>query len=103
MKLMEKILRKENLQIAVKKVKQNKGAPGVDKMIVDEVETWFEYKLPKYLIYLLFCVLGLSCICLCKDKRSCYFLETGKNLLNQYPNKSVTDNIFNKHLLPIQV
>ena len=52
MKLMEKILRKENLQIAVKKVKQNKGAPGVDKMIVDEVETWFEYKLPKYLIYL---------------------------------------------------
>lgn len=39
---MEKILRKENLQIAVKKVKQNKGAPGVDKMTVDEVETWFE-------------------------------------------------------------
>ena len=42
MKLMEKILSKENLQIAIKKVKQNKGAPGVDKMTVDEVETWFE-------------------------------------------------------------
>lgn len=42
MKLMEKILSKENLQIAIKKVKQNKGAPGIDKMTVDEVETWFE-------------------------------------------------------------
>lgn len=42
MKLMEKILSKENLQSAIKKVKQNKGAPGIDKMTVDEVETWFE-------------------------------------------------------------
>ena len=42
MKLMEKILSKENLQVAIKKVKQNKGAPGIDKMTVEEVEAWFE-------------------------------------------------------------
>ena len=45
MKLMEKILSKENLQVAIKKVKQNKGAPGVDKMTVQEIEDWFnQYK-----------------------------------------------------------
>lgn len=42
MKLMEKILSEENLKIAIKKVKQNKGAPGIDKMTVQEVEQWFE-------------------------------------------------------------
>lgn len=42
MELMEKILSEENLRIAIKKVKQNKGAPGVDKMKVEEVEYWFE-------------------------------------------------------------
>ena len=42
MKLMEKILSKENLQMAIKKVKQNKGAPGIDKITVTEVEQWFE-------------------------------------------------------------
>lgn len=41
MKLMEKILSKENLQVAIKKVKQNKGAPGIDKMPAQEVEDWF--------------------------------------------------------------
>ena len=41
MKLIEKILSKENLQIAIKKVKQNKGAPGIDKMTVHEFEDWF--------------------------------------------------------------
>ena len=40
MKLIEKILSKENLEMAIKKVKQNKGAPGVDKMTVQEVEDW---------------------------------------------------------------
>lgn len=40
---MEKILRKENLRMAIKKVKQNRGAPGVDKMTVQEVEYWFEH------------------------------------------------------------
>ena len=45
MKLMEKILSEENLQKAIKKVKQNKGAPGIDKMTVHEVEDWFnQYK-----------------------------------------------------------
>ena len=42
MKLMEKILSEENLKMAIKKVKQNKGAPGIDKMTVAEVEQWFE-------------------------------------------------------------
>ena len=41
MKLMEKILSKENLQVAIKKIKQNKGAPGIDKMPAQEVEDWF--------------------------------------------------------------
>ena len=41
MKLMEKILSQENLKIAIKKVKKNKGAPGVDKMTVQEIEEWF--------------------------------------------------------------
>ena len=42
MKLMEEILSEKNLKMAIKKVKQNKGAPGVDKMTVQEVERWFE-------------------------------------------------------------
>lgn len=42
MKLMERILSKENLQMAIKKVKQNKGAPGIDKMTVQEVEQHFQ-------------------------------------------------------------
>ena len=42
MKLMEEILSEKNLKMAIKKVKQNKGAPGVDKMTVQEVEQWFE-------------------------------------------------------------
>ena len=42
MKLMEKILSEKNLKMAIRKVKQNKGAPGVDKMTVQEVEQWFE-------------------------------------------------------------
>ena len=41
MELMEKILSGKNLQIAIKKVKQNKGTPGVDKMTIQEVEEWF--------------------------------------------------------------
>lgn len=43
MKLMEKILSEENLKMAIKKVKQTKGAPGVDKM---SVEQWFEQYRP---------------------------------------------------------
>lgn len=45
MKLIEKILSEENLQRAIKKVKSNKGAPGVDKMTVSELDRYFaEYK-----------------------------------------------------------
>lgn len=45
MELIEKILSEENLQKAIRKVKKNKGAPGVDKMTVQEVEQWFnQYK-----------------------------------------------------------
>ena len=45
MELIEKILSEENLQNAIRKVKKNKGAPGVDKMTVQEVEEWFnQYK-----------------------------------------------------------
>lgn len=42
MRLIDEILSEENLQKAIKKVKQNKGAPGVDKMTVQEVEYWFD-------------------------------------------------------------
>lgn len=42
MKLTEKILSEKNLRKAIRKVKQNKGALGIDKMTVQEVEYWFE-------------------------------------------------------------
>lgn len=45
MELIEKILSEENLQKAIRKVKKNKGAPGVDKMTMQKVEEWFnQYK-----------------------------------------------------------
>lgn len=45
MRLIEKIVSDENLIKAIKKVKANKGAPGVDKMTVFELERYFkEYK-----------------------------------------------------------
>ena len=42
LKLMEVILRDENLDEAMKRVKSNKGVPGVDKMLVDEIDAYFE-------------------------------------------------------------
>ena len=42
MKLMEVILRDENLDEAMKRVKSNKGVPGVDKMLVDEIDEYFK-------------------------------------------------------------
>lgn len=42
MRLIEKILSEENVREAVKKVRSNKGAPGVDKMTVNEIDTYFE-------------------------------------------------------------
>lgn len=42
MKLIEKILSEQNIKEAIKKVKSNKGAPGIDKMTVNEIEKYFE-------------------------------------------------------------
>lgn len=42
MKLIELILSEENLKEAIKRVKSNKGVPGVDKMTVDEIDRYFE-------------------------------------------------------------
>ena len=42
MKLIEMILSEENLKEAIKRVKSNKGVPGVDKMTVYEIDRYFE-------------------------------------------------------------
>ncbi len=42
MKLIEKILSEENTKEAIKRVKSNKGAPGIDKMTVNEIDRYFE-------------------------------------------------------------
>ena len=39
--LMMKVVADENIWKAIKRVKQNKGAPGVDSMSVDEIDTHF--------------------------------------------------------------
>ena len=41
-KLIEEILSEENLKEAIKRVKANKGAPGVDKMSVDKLDEYFD-------------------------------------------------------------
>ena len=41
-KLIEEILSEENLKEAIKRVKANKGAPGVDKMSVDRLDEYFD-------------------------------------------------------------
>lgn len=41
MELMDKILSQENLQEAMKRVKSNKGASGIDKMSVEEIDEYF--------------------------------------------------------------
>ena len=43
MKLMKNILSKGNLQVAIKKVKQNKGLPGIYKMTVQVMEEVLQY------------------------------------------------------------
>ena len=40
-KLLEEILSKDNIDLAIKRVKSNKGAPGVDSMKTDEVDSYF--------------------------------------------------------------
>lgn len=42
MELIEKILSEDNLNEAIKKVKSNKGAPGVDKMSVAQIDDYFK-------------------------------------------------------------
>ena len=42
MKLMEVILRDENLDEAIKRVKSDKGVAGVDKLTVDEIDEYFK-------------------------------------------------------------
>lgn len=42
MKLIEEILSEENLKEAIKKVKANKGAPGIDKMTIDKLDEYFD-------------------------------------------------------------
>lgn len=41
MRLIERILSQDNLNEAIRRVKSNKGAPGVDKMTVDEIDEYF--------------------------------------------------------------
>ena len=41
MELIEWILEERNMQMAVKAVRQNKGAAGVDGMTVEELETYY--------------------------------------------------------------
>ena len=42
MELIEVILSDENLKEAIKRVKSNKGVPGIDKMTVNEIDKYFE-------------------------------------------------------------
>lgn len=42
MKLIEEIISDVNLKEAIKRVKSNKGVPGIDKMTVDEIDKYFE-------------------------------------------------------------
>ena len=41
MKLIDRILSEENIKAAIKAVRRNKGAAGVDKMPVEELENYF--------------------------------------------------------------
>ena len=41
-KLLEEILSSDNIALAIKQVKANKGKPGVDKMTIEEVEDYFK-------------------------------------------------------------
>ena len=41
MRLIDEILRDENLKEAIKRVKINKGASGIDKMTVEEIDEYF--------------------------------------------------------------
>ena len=53
MKLIEMILSDENLKEAIRRVKSNKGVPGVDKMTVYEIDTYFEENMEDIKQYIL--------------------------------------------------
>lgn len=42
MELIEKILNRENIEEAIKEVRRNHGAPGIDEMTVDELPEYFD-------------------------------------------------------------
>ncbi|TDW16754.1 group II intron reverse transcriptase/maturase [Breznakia blatticola] len=42
MRLIEEMFTKENVEKAIRKVKSNKGAPGIDKMNVSEIDSYFK-------------------------------------------------------------
>lgn len=42
MRLIEKVLSEENIRTAIRKVKSNKGAPGIDEMKVDKIDEYFK-------------------------------------------------------------
>ena len=42
MELAEMILNQRNLEEAIQAVKSNKGAPGMDKMTVNEIDEYFK-------------------------------------------------------------
>src|SRR5215217_6610442 len=47
MELLDKVLQRENMLRALQRVKQNKGAAGVDGMTVDELEAYLREQWPR--------------------------------------------------------
>ena len=44
--LMQEVVQPRNLKVALKRVKQNKGSPGVEGMTVDELPDWLRAHWP---------------------------------------------------------
>ena len=53
MSLIEEILSEENLSEAIKRVKANKGASGIDKMTINQLDAYF-YENKKEIQYTIF-------------------------------------------------
>ena len=52
-RLMEEVCQRDNLNQAYRRVKANKGAPGVDGMTIDELATWYAEHKQEFLAALL--------------------------------------------------